>query len=402
MLGQEPSRAGEIEAAREKKAKTLEPDEVSKPEKQLRDFSDKKFMERLTAGFNGFRMAWGGLATGGGFAIGPEYYRDDIADGRMSARASIVPSFSGYMKSDFQVNFFPEKRSPYWAQFYAVRHNYPSLNYYGPGPNSQKTGRSNYRLEDVAVDGTVAALLFGRKLGIAASGGHLWANVGPGNDDRFVSTDQIYTEATTPGIQSQPHFARGGGYAEFDTTDVRTGPRQGTYLGVNYSHYFDLETGKFSFDRVDLDFQQYIPLFNKRRVIAIRNRTSNAWAANGRQVPFFMQPVVGGSDHLRGFRPFRFYDNSAMTWNVEYRWEVFAGLDMALFYDAGMVAPRIKDLAFRDLETSWGFGFRGNARNSVFIRLDIGFSHEGFQIWFKFDDAFVPRRVISSSAQVAQ
>jgi hypothetical protein len=75
---------------------------------------------------------------------------------------------------------------------------------------------------------------------------------------------------------------------------------------------------------------------------------------------------------------------------------------MALFYDAAVVAPRIKDLAFRNLETSWGFGFRGNARNSVFIRFDVGFSHEGFQIWFKFDDAFFPRRVISSSAQVAQ
>jgi outer membrane protein assembly factor BamA len=212
----------------------------------------------------------------------------------------------------------------------------------------------------------------------------------------------IYSESTTPGITIQPRFMRGGGYAEFDTTDVRTGPRSGTYVGVNYSHYIDREGGKYSFDRVDLDLQQYIPIFNKRRIIALRNRTSSAWAGEGKLVPFYMQPVVGGSDHLRGFRPYRFYDNSAMTWNVEYRWEVFAGMDMALFYDAGQVAPRMKDLSFRNLETSWGFGFRGNARNSVFLRLDVGFSHEGFQIWFKFNDAFFPRRVISSSAQVAQ
>lgn len=368
----------------------------------LRDFKEKKVLERITAGFNGFRVKVGGLATGGGFALGPEYFRDDLAKGRINARGAYQMTFNGWSKADLELNFLMKKHSPFWAQFYAVRHNYNSLNYYGPGSESAKTGRSNYRLEDVAADGTAGASLLKGKVLLAGSGGYLRVNVGPGADDRFVSSDLIYTESATPGISTQPRFLRGGGYAEFDTTDVRTGPRSGTYVGVNYSHYMDREGGRYSFDRVDLDLQQYIPLFNKRRVIALRNRTSNAWAASGKRVPFYMQPVVGGSDHLRGFRPYRFYDNSAMTWNVEYRWEIFAGLDMALFYDAGHVASRMRDLSFRSLETSWGFGFRGNARNSVFLRFDVGFSHEGFQIWFKFNDAFFPRRVISSSAQVAQ
>ncbi len=401
-LAQEPTRSQEIEDERRKKAAALVPDDVSKPEKVLRDFKDKKILERINAGFNGIRVKVGGLATGGGFALGPEYFRDDLATGRITARGAYQMTFNGWSKADLQFNFLMKKGSPVWAQFYAVRHNYNSLNYYGPGPDSSKNGRSNYRLEDVAVDGTLGTSFAGRKVVLAASGGYLRVNVGPGQDDRFVSSEVIYNEATTPGITNQPSFFRGGGYVEFDTTDVRTGPRSGTYVGANYSHYFDRETGRYSFDRLDLDLQQYIPLFNKRRVIALRNRTSSAWAGTGKVVPFYMQPVVGGSDHLRGFRPYRFYDNSAMTWNAEYRWEVFAGMDMALFYDAAAVAPRIKDLSFRNLETSWGFGFRGNARNSVFLRLDVGFSHEGWQIWFKFNDAFFPRRVVSSSAQVAQ
>jgi hypothetical protein len=31
---------------------------------------------------------------------------------------------------------------------------------------------------------------------------------------------------------------------------------------------------------------------------------------------------------------------------------------------------------------------RFNARNAVFLRIDAGFSHEGFQVWFKFGNVF--------------
>jgi hypothetical protein len=74
--------------------------------------------------------------------------------------------------------------------------------------------------------------------------------------------------------------------------------------------------------------------------------------------------------------------------NAEYRWETFSGLDMAIFCDAGKVFPRRSDLNFRNLEASVGFGFRANIRNSVFMRVDTGFSHEGFQVWIKFSNVF--------------
>jgi len=33
-------------------------------------------------------------------------------------------------------------------------------------------------------------------------------------------------------------------------------------------------------------------------------------------------------------------------------------------------------------------GLRFNVRNNVFLRLDVGFSHEGFQVWVKFNPIF--------------
>ena len=32
--------------------------------------------------------------------------------------------------------------------------------------------------------------------------------------------------------------------------------------------------------------------------------------------------------------------------------------------------------------------FRFNVRNNVFLRLDVGFSHEGFRVWVKFWNPF--------------
>ena len=83
----------------------------------------------------------------------------------------------------------------------------------------------------------------------------------------------------------------------------------------------------------------------------------------------------------------------------ERRGETFSGLDMALFVDAGKVFPRRSQWNFTDLEGSVGFGLRFNARNNVFLRLDVGFSHEGFQVWVKFNNIFSEGPGGSAAAQ---
>jgi hemolysin activation/secretion protein len=67
---------------------------------------------------------------------------------------------------------------------------------------------------------------------------------------------------------------------------------------------------------------------------------------------------------------------------------VFAGLDMALFADGGKVFARRRRWNLKDLEGSVGFGLRFNVRNHTFLRIDTGFSHEGFQVWLKFANIY--------------
>jgi outer membrane protein assembly factor BamA len=220
----------------------------------------------------------------------------------------------------------------------------------------------------------------------------------PGTSNQLISADAQYTEASTPGITNQADFVRYGGFVQYDWRDRPGGARSGGLYYAQWGRYVDQTRGQFTHHRVDIEAQQFIPLFNERRVIALRGRTTLTDTDSGQEVPFYLQPVVGGSETLRGYRPFRFYGNQALVMTAEYRYEIFSGLDMAVFADAGKVAVRKQDIDFKNLESSVGFGFRFNVKNNVFLRIDTAFSHEGFQVWFKFNNVFAWGPVKTSSS----
>ena len=387
LSAQVDSRAAEIEAARDRKAQALEPDTPTPTEQKLVTIRDKKVLERITAGIAGFRVKLGGLASGSGFAVGPEYLRRDLWNRRALFRGAAQASLRRYQKYDLQFSVPPVSRGAYFLELLAVHRDYPQTGYYGPGPDSKKVARSNFRLEDTQWNGT-----FGVRpvphLNLAATAGYLLVNVGPGTSGEYVSSEQSFTPAEAVGIDRQADFFRSGFYAQYDYRDNPGGPRSGGNYFVEYNNYSDRTRGLHDFERLDIEVQQYIPFFNKRRVIALRGRSSLTFADDGQRVPFYLQPVLGGSDDLRGFRPFRFYDDNLIVVNGEYRWETFSGLDMAVFADAGKVFPRRAQWNFKDVEGSVGFGLRFNVRNNVFLRTDVGFSHEGFQVWIKFNNIF--------------
>lgn len=381
------SRAGEIEAARREKSAHLEPDIPPKPERVLNEIKDRRIVERLTSGIAGLRVRLGGIATAQGFALGPEYIRRDLANEQLIFRASAVGSIRGAYLIDTELDMPRLASEHFTVNLYGVHRNYPQLQYYGPGPDSSKNGRSDYRFEETSF-AVRTGLRPVRPLRIGVHGSYMFFNVGPGTNRRFADTDQIYNATQAPGINNQSDFMRGGAFVQLDYRDNPGGPRKGGNYVVQYSRYSDRTLQRHNFDRVEAEFQQYIPFLNERRVIALRARADMTDARRGQTVPFYLQPTLGGSNDLRGYRPWRFYDNNSMVLNAEYRWEVFSGMDMAVFGDAGKVAPRWQDLDFHDLEASYGFGMRFNVRNGVFLRFDTAFSHEGFQLWFKFDNVF--------------
>ncbi len=379
------TRSAAIEEQRRSRASHLAPDVPDKVERIFR--RAQGVIERVFGSESGLRPVIGGMVTGGGFALGPEYYRPDLASGNIVFRTSVRGTVKKYELMDAQVTFPHLARDRAFLNLYGAYRNYPSLNYYGPGPTSVKTGRTDFRLEDTSFDAT-AGMIPLRHLRVGVAGGYLLVNVGPGTDNRFASTDATYSPAAAPGIDHQSNFLRGGPFLQYDYRDNPGDPHRGGNYFASYVFYDDRELNTGNHRKLTAEAQQYLPLFNKKRVIALRAKTELSYRNGNQVVPFYLQPVLGGSDDLRGYRPFRFYDNNMVVMNAEYRWEVMTGFDMAVFGDAGKVFHRHSDFNFDQFQESAGFGLRFKSASHVVMRWDVGFSREGFQVWIKFNNVF--------------
>src|SRR5262249_25981471 len=150
------------------------------------------------------------VVPGSGFAIGPQYKRSDLLDGLMTlsitTRAAVNESYLGRIEVSLPHLF----KGRGFLDFSAVHRNISEMPYYGPGPDSDKTGRSDYRLEDTNVEVRPGFRPM-RNLRAGLIGSYLAVNVGPGHATRYISTERQYSPETTPGIDRQTKFLRGGG-----------------------------------------------------------------------------------------------------------------------------------------------------------------------------------------------
>lgn len=397
LLCSAQTRTDELAGQRAVHAAESRPERASGAEEFLRRLRDEKLLEKLNYGYNGLGAKLGGLVTGSGFAAGPQYLRNDLKRGALTLQASAQISLRNYQRLHGQIAMPRLARGRLSLDLQGAYRNYPGLQYYGPGPDSQRV-RTNYRLEDTSAD-TSATLSLTRYLKTGGGIGFLAVNTGPGTDRRFASTDTVFNASQVPGLDRQTNFLRYGTFAQLDWRDDPFGPRHGGNYVLQFTRFEDRDLRRHDFNLIDIDLQQYVGFFNQSRVVALRAHTRLTDARAGQSVPFYLQPVAGGADDLRGFRPFRFSGNNSLALNAEYRWALFSGCDGALFMDAGKVFNRRGQLNFRDLETDAGFGLRFNIRNRTFMRFDVGVSHEGFQVWFRFNDIFQQRPLGTADSQ---
>jgi outer membrane protein assembly factor BamA len=311
-----------------------------------------------------------------------------LAGSMIDVRSSAVASLGKSYKFNLGVSAPRFADGKVGLDFLAEHRDLARVDFYGLGPDSNLEDRTSFRHEDTSYDATATFRPVGPHLQFGAKAGLLQVNTGPGNRPDVPSTEELFSAANIPGLDRQTDFLRGGGFVRLDYRDNPAGPRAGSLLSADWNVYRDLDLDRHDFQRVDLEAQQYIPLYNKRRVILLRARSVLHFTGDGQTVPFYLKPWIGGPVELRGFRNYRFYDDNVLMLNAEYRWEAFSGLDMALFFDAGQVAHTRDDFNLKKMETDAGFGFRFNVRNQTFLRLDFGFSHEGFRTWFRFGNPF--------------
>ena len=100
-------------------------------------------------------------------------------------------------------------------------------------------------------------------------------------------------------------------------------------------------------------------------------------------------PRLGSGSTLRAYTTGRFRDRHAMLMTGELRWfPNRLALDMALFYDAGTVAPRLRGLTLDDMKTDYGIGVRFHSPTLTALRLELARGAEGARIVVRTSAAF--------------
>jgi hypothetical protein len=167
----------QIESARAEKEGNLRPETEPELQYKIKWVQSSVPYKLMTSQHSGFGIGFGRVVSGAGFAIGPQFSGDDFLNGRLALQVG----------GRAFVNFGADHR------------NFSEVPYYGPGPDSEKSGRSDYRLEDTTLELRPGITPF-RHVSTGVIGAYSKVNVGPGHSTRYVSTEREYGPEFTPGM----------------------------------------------------------------------------------------------------------------------------------------------------------------------------------------------------------
>ena len=375
------TRAEVIRAVRQAKAEDQRPHTRGRIEAALFTIEEELILDRVLNPPRGIYARIGGLGEGAGFAAGPGYrYRTPT----WAFDTSAAVSLKSYALAEATLSVPGPDRGGPFLELYARRRDFPEEDFFGVGPDTREDQRTNFALRDTLVRATGGVRIGWLRSGLRIA--YLDPSIGRGSDERMPSIEARFSAGDVPGLSAQPAFALIEPFVEVGHPVTGVDHEPGGYYRLAFTRHDDRDLNRFSFTRWELEGRQYIPLLHRTRSIVLRALVSSSDADGGHEVPFYLQPTLGGARSLRGFRTFRFRDRSLLLVQAEYRWRVNDLVTGALFYDTGAVAPRLGELG--SLQRDFGVGLRAGSRNGVVFRTDIAFGGEGLRLLVRFDDVF--------------
>jgi hypothetical protein len=336
------------------------------------------------------------IVPGGGFGVGPTALLDFNHDKWQNEfLTTAVSSFRQFwlaqarfkMSHDMVGKHFPDP-DRLALEFYARATGLPHMVYYGIGPATTTSSVSEFS-ERYVVAGVDVFNPFASGFAAGATLESIWPDVNGVNIPGVRSITSNFTEATAPGLTTQPNLVHYGIYAE---------PRRWRHkfqfeYKIGYNLYQDTSTGHYSFRRFEIDgLHIFQPLHSYASfasdVFTIHNRLSLSQTSGTNVVPFYMQETLGGSDingqpSLRGFVDYRFRAPDLALIQLEYDHRVWGPVGLLGFYDTGEVANRAADLSLANMRHSAGVGMSIWAGNKAWFKIYVGLgSGEGAHPYF--------------------
>ena len=258
--------------------------------------------------------------------------------------------------------------------------------FYGLGMGASLGDRSDFDFKESYARGNAELrpsdwVVFKGSVGLEAY------QIGPsGTHDQSV--EGSLTPDQAPGVGADPTYIHSRATAGIDT---RTSPgysRSGGYYGATI-HNFTNTNGPYDFNRVEGEAIQHIPILRETWVLSFRGKVESTLGNAMSDTPYFLLPSLGSGSSLRAYTSWRFRDRHSLLTQAEFRWiPNRLGMDMAVFYDAGKVAPRFDGLSFKGMAHDWGVGLRFHGPSFTPLRLEVARGSEGVNFVFSGNAAF--------------
>jgi hypothetical protein len=322
-----------------------------------------------------FGVAFGGIKQGSGVAVGPAFSTQFSDGGFLQLKAVYSIKQFWVLQARYDTRRFWSDRAILVSRL--RWYDAPELSLYRLGPDSPNA-RAEY--SERRTDGTTL-LMFRPVTNIRLNAGFGIERYATGAEPLPVKEGPaaLPEAPPLPGLGTHPWFAHSFASIAHDTRLSVDYSRRGHNAEIGLHDYHDWKSGQDSFRRLETSLQQLIPTqADERGVIDVSVRT---WFTDGKDqgsVPFFLMPTLGGGDLLRAFPSYRFRDRNAWLAKAEYRWAVHKMLDVAGLYEAGKVAPRVKDLGFDDVAHSYGVGIRAHSDRASLFRADLAHGRDGW------------------------
>jgi outer membrane protein assembly factor BamA len=364
-----------VEAAQSDKAKALKPRLPPRGERVFTWVKDELIDEP-----SGLYPLFGSVYSGGGFALGAGYrgyYGDNT-----HWDAKVLQSIRNYRQVEISTDSWSHAGDRVDLHARAGWRDAPGVAFHGLGIDSPEDP-VGFGLTQTYAGGEVAWRPLSRTRltgGIA----HEDYSIGASSGSR-PSIETRFTAATAPTLDLDPSYWHATASAGFDWRPSPGYARTGGLYELRYHHYAG---GAGDFGRLDAEVVQHIPLVREHYVLSLRGRTETILDDDA-TVPFYLLSTLGGSDTLRGYSSWRFRDRHAALTSAEFRWSPNrTALDVALFYDAGMVAPQFDALSLRRFKSDVGVGVRFHGPLSTPLRIEVAKGREGVRLVFSGSAAF--------------
>jgi len=395
---------------RHEKQKNLQPPKQPFYEKYLYGFDQRGTQSIQDANLWGFhpRIAW--IARGSGVSAGVRYWKPKVV-GDVDILGSAFISWRRYQLYEMHIGLIPNKgkRIPtssiteydiyqlgdierslfsrfklYVSGHY--RHN-PQETYFGLGTDSSRDDKSTYLFKEAMV-GLTTGYQFSARTAFTLQYNYLSQSLGEGHRGDYPQVDETFDETGAPGITHPPNYLQLRASFLMDYRDNPYLPHKGWFFAVGWEKNDDITANDYNYYRYAADLRGYIPLGSKQRVIALRGAFINSDPGEDNRVPFYLQPTLGGGESLRGYDAFRFVGEKMVLLQAEYRWEASKLIELALFTDAGQVAPVGQRMSFDNFKTDWGIGLRLKSSRFTVFRIDQAWGDEGPKTNFRFSAVF--------------